>query len=171
MRLGCVQCSHDPRGGIIALVVLAGALPATAHGAAQTNAPPGNSAIDEYLEVVPSAGGTTSARPRAGGSGELTAAQRARLERRGRDGKALADVVDATASERAPARTKQPEPKPREHPQAPSSPVGSAPAGEVLGAVAGSDRGIGIGIVLPAILIGSLLAAVVIVALRRRASS
>ena len=51
---------------ITALVVLALALPALAHAQApQTNAPPGNSAVDEYLETVPGASGDARPRPPA----------------------------------------------------------------------------------------------------------
>ena len=150
---------------ITALVVLALALPALAHAQApQTNAPPGNSAVDEYLETVP--GATGNARPRTptpGGSGgsALTAAERARLERLGPDGKTLADAVEATA----PAKRAAAEVKPD------LDAAGGSPARELLDAVAGDDGGGGMGLVLPAILIAALLAAITLVLLRRRTSS
>ena len=150
---------------IAALVVLALALPALAHAQApQTNAPPGNSAVDEYLETVPGASG--NARPRAptpsGAAGSaLTAAERARLERLGPDGKTLADAVEATApAKRAAASDKLD-----------LDGGGGSPARELLDAVAGDDGGGGMGLVLPAILIAALLAAITLVLLRRRASS
>ena len=49
---------------VLAALVLIG-LPSAA--SAQTNAPPGNSAIDEYLETVP--GATGNQRPRTPGAG------------------------------------------------------------------------------------------------------
>src|SRR3954470_1588618 len=83
----------------VALVLLA-PLPAAATAQApQTNAPPGNSAIDEYLETVPSATGNERPRPPGskGGPSVLTPSQRAKLERLGPDGKALVAAVEATA--------------------------------------------------------------------------
>jgi len=60
---------------LVALTLLV--LPCAA--SAQTNAPPGNSAIDEYLETVPGAtGNQTAAKPGTAGA-TLTAAERARL--------------------------------------------------------------------------------------------
>ncbi|MDX6678103.1 MAG: hypothetical protein QOE31_2155, partial [Solirubrobacteraceae bacterium] len=49
---------------LVALLLIA--LPSAAFAQSpQTNAPPGNSAIDEYLETVP--GATGNQRPRSGG--------------------------------------------------------------------------------------------------------
>ena len=151
---------------ITALVVLALALPALAHAQApQTNAPPGNSAVDEYLETVPGATGNT--RPRApaqagAGASVLSAAERARLERLGPDGKTLADAVEATA----PATKQSTSAKPDV-----LESTGRSPARELLDAVGGNDDGGGMGLVLPGILIAALLAAITLVLLRRRASS
>src|SRR3954451_20573750 len=85
------------------LVVLAFAAPAPALAqSAKTNAPPGNSAIDEYLESVPSADGNTptgsvvGAKPRrlAGAAGRA-------LRAAGPDGKRLEQIVTATAPKKA----------------------------------------------------------------------
>ena len=83
---------------LVALLLLATPAAATAQEPL-TNAPPGNSAIDEYLETVPgSSGSQRPAAARSGGGGAvLTPAERARLERLGPDGEALADAVEATA--------------------------------------------------------------------------
>lgn len=164
---------------LMALLVLALALPSTAQSQ-QTNAPPGNSAIDEYLETVPGPSGNTRPRPpgqrgggsagRSGGGGALTPAQRARLERLGPDGRTLAAAVDAT-SPAPPSNTSKNEisrPK-SDGPLGESD--GRSPLAEVLGTVTGSDDGNGMGVVLPAILVASLLAAVLLVLLRRRAAS
>jgi hypothetical protein len=151
---------------LVALVALALALPASAAAQApQTNAPPGNSAIDEYLETVPGATGNNRPVPpgQKGGGGGLTAAQRARLQRLGPDGKTLAAAVDSTSSSPPGGKTK--------HEIAAPKNDGRSPLGEVLNAFTGSDGGIGMGAVLPAILIAALLAAVVAVLLRRRATS
>lgn len=148
----------------IALVVLALALAGSAQAQApQTNAPPGNSAIDEYVETVPGASGNARPRPPAqgGAAGVLTAAERARLERLGPDGKALAGAVEATAPT---TKRNESEPELLEG-------TGRSPGRELLGAVGGDDGGSGMGVVLPAILIAALLTATTLVLLRRRASS
>jgi len=149
---------------ITALVVLALALPALTYAQApQTNAAPGNSAIDEYLETVPSAGGNVRPRSSQDGptAGALTPTQRERLERLGPDGQKLADAVEATAPSAASKQAGGPEL---------AEGVGRAPARELLGGVGGDD-GEGMGLALPAILIVALLAAITVVLLRRRASS
>lgn len=161
---------------VVCLLVL---LPSAAWSQApQTNAPPGNSAIDEYLETVPGATGNRPSRP-AGGDRATTAdggrpvtlapAELARLKRLGPDGKAVADVVDATAPESA----------------APKASGGAAPAqpptagdgggrstlSAVFSAVAGQDGGGGMGMALPAILLGTLAGAVGLALMRRRTLS
>jgi hypothetical protein len=145
---------------LAALVLLVAPAAAMAQ-APSTNAPPGNSAIDEYLETVPAA--TGDQRPRAPGSGStdgaLTPARRARLERLGPDGRALVGVVDATSP--APAST-------RKRHTAPDAAHGRSPLGEVIDAAAGHDGGAGMGVVLPAILLASLLAIAALVVVRRR---
>jgi Spy/CpxP family protein refolding chaperone len=147
---------------LVALALLT-ALPVAATAQApQTNAPPGNSAIDEYLETVPSA--TGNQRPRqpgtGGGASVLTPAQRAKLERLGPDGKALADAVDATAPPAA---------KPGETIDS-GSDKGRSPISAVFDAVTGSDGG-GMGFMLPVILLASLLGVIALVVMRRRSVS
>lgn len=147
---------------LAALLLLSG--PAAA--IAQTNAPPGNSAIDEYLETVPGATGNQTPRkagPGGDSGGVLTAAQRKRLEQLGPDGKALAGVVEATS----PAQAKL-EPSTAE----PSVAEGRSPLSQVLEAATGSSgEGGGMGILLPAILLASLLGCVTLAVLRRRSVS
>ena len=150
---------------LFALVTLALiATPATALAQQpQTNAPPGNSAIDEYLETVPGASGNQRPRsPGAGPSGGLTAAQRADLQRLGSDGRALADAVDATS----PARE-----VPRKSTPAPPDARSRSPLSEVFDATTGRDGGAGMGALLPAILLAALLGIVALVAVRRRSAS
>jgi len=146
---------------LVALVLLAGPAAASAQ-APPTNAPPGNSAIDEYLETVPGAtGDQVPRRPGAGGKPVLTPAQRKRLEALGPDGKALADAVDATAPPAAkPARKIDLD-----------DVKGRSPITAVFEAATGSDGGEGMGIVLPIILLGSLLGTIALVVLRRRSAS
>jgi Spy/CpxP family protein refolding chaperone len=149
----------------VALLLLA--VPATAMGqSAQTNAPPGNSAIDEYLETVP--GATGNQRPSAGGEGGaggggLTAAQRARLERLGPDGKTLAAAVDSTSPARATMHKGT---------ATPAAAQGRSPLGEVLDAATGqSGDGGGMGAFLPGILLASVFGVIALVLLRRRSVS
>jgi len=155
---------------LTALAALALLLPATA--AAQTpgtNAPPGNSAIDEYLETVPATTGNAPPRPPGSDSGALPASERKQLEALGKDGETLAAVVEATS----PAPARKPSRKP-----APAIP---APAGQVEGATAshsplkaaltaavGPSDGEGMGALLPVILLTSLLGVMAIAALRKR---
>ena len=141
------------------LVGVALVVPSAASGQ-RSDAPPGNSAIDEYLETVPNATGNTRPRPPGSGNADsgLTQQQRARLERLGADGKALADAVDATA----PATGASPKQA------APPAADGRSPLSEVLDAAAGRDGGGGMGIVLPAILVATLLLVIALVVARRR---
>ena len=136
---------------LVALAALALAFPAASLAEPpQTNAPPGNSGIDEYLETVPGASGNKRPRPpgQGGAGSSLSPALRARLERKGADGKALANAIDATSSGTA------------------SNKELALPQGD-----GGDDNGGGIGIILPAILIAVLLSAILAVLLRRRATS
>ena len=164
---------------LMTLVALALALPsAAAAQQPQTNAPPGNSGIDEYLETVPGAGGDRrTTRPgdggEGGGGGALTRAQRERLERLGPDGRALAGVVDATSpggsgqggARRGDGRA---EGSTRETP--PPIADGQSPLRQALDAASGQDDG-GLGLLLPGILTASLLAVVTLILLRRRSAS
>jgi hypothetical protein len=155
---------------LVALVALA--VPAASLAQAPpTNAPAGNAAIDEYLETVPGASG--DARPRQGAPNNasgLTAAQRARLEQAGSDGKVLADAVDATAPGTASGDRRRGARESANRGAGELEAGGRAPLREVLGTVTGGDRGNGMGVALPAILLGALLAALLLVLLRRRAA-
>jgi hypothetical protein len=132
--------------------------------ARQTNAPPGNSAIDEYLETVPEATGNGVPKPPGAGAAAtpLTPAQRARLQRLGPDGKTLANVIDGTSPARA---------TPSKGTADALSAKGRSPIGGILDAGGGHDGGGGMGVVLPAILLVSLLGIVALVVLRRRRTS
>ena len=88
-------------GLLACLAVLVAAPPALAQGG-DTIAPPGNSAIDEYLETVPGADGNRRVdRNRRGG---LPAAERRALERLGPDGELAADVLGASLASDPAAR-------------------------------------------------------------------
>jgi hypothetical protein len=142
---------------VVLMLIIA---PSAAIARPPTNAPPGNSAIDEYLETVPSVTGDQRPGTPGAGGGMLTPAQRQRLERLGPDGKTLADAVDATA----PAA-------PRKAMPLPPAVEGRSPLSAAVDAASGRDGGAGMGVVLPAILIATLLGAVVLVVVRRRSVS
>ena len=72
-------------------------LPATAMAKPPVLAPPGQSAISQYVEVVPNDMGGTPTRPAGAPTGALTSGQRRQLNGLGTDGRTLAAVVDATA--------------------------------------------------------------------------
>jgi hypothetical protein len=160
---------------LIALVVLAllGA-PAAHAQAPDTNAPPGNSAIDEYLETVP--GATGAKPPRRPGqrapSGALTAAQRRQLDAQGPDGRELAAVVDATAAEPAPkAGGSRRTPKEAAIDPGTGAVKGAqarSPVRAALAAAVGPNDGEGLGVLLPVILLTSLLGIVWLGGQRRR---
>ncbi len=166
---------------LAAFAALALVLPVAASAQAPpTNAPPGNSAIDEYLETVPGATGPVRPRPPssngASGGGALTPAQRDRLRRLGPDGRTLADAIDATSPPRT-AVPAQPAPGDGSAPKARSAQKGEraaegrSPLREVAGALGGGDDGGGMGLALPAVLVATLLAALAVVVARRRATS
>jgi hypothetical protein len=154
---------------ITALLALALLAPAGAAAQSpQTNAPPGNSAIDEYLETVPTAGGDATPRPpgaATGGEQVLTQAQRAALERQGPDGKALADVVDATAPSRGAVKGTHAQAEPV---ASGSHDSGRSPLTSTVSAAFGADDGRGLGVGLPLILLSSLLGVIALAVLRRR---
>jgi hypothetical protein len=156
---------------LAALVALAlMATPAAASAQTQkTNAPPGNSAIDEYLETVPAASGNARPRPPAakgGSSSSLSAAERARLEKLGPDGKTLADAIDATSPDRGTGAGSSSPSK-----DSVSAGEGRSPISQVFDVAAGRDGGGGMGMLLPAILLASLLGFVTLVVMRRRSAS
>jgi hypothetical protein len=146
---------------LVALLLPAMPAPAMAQ-APQTNAPPGNSAIDEYLETVPNATGNQRPRtPASTGDGSvLTPSARARLESLGPDGKALGHAVDATAPPVAKRGEKL----------ATGSARGRSPIGAIFEAAVGGD-GDGMGFMLPVILLASLLGVIALALLRRRSVS
>lgn len=79
-------------------------LPAAAR-AQETNAPPGNSGLEQYLETVPGpTGDKVPARTRKRSA--LSTSERDALAAEGADGRALAKAVERTASARAARRVK-----------------------------------------------------------------
>jgi hypothetical protein len=159
---------------ILAACALALLAPAATAPAQETNAPPGNSGIDEYLETVPSASGNrptgriVSGRPATRATPERAARA---LRGRGRDGQALERLVRETAPPQArPDRAR----RGRTSVTEPAGAGGDSPLRSVIRAVTGDDGGGGMGAALPAILLGALAAATGVVAIRlvrRRSAS
>ena len=180
---------------ILPIALLCLGVPATAAARLRTVAPPGDSGISQYAEVVPTAAGATP--PRGGGGGAvggkgsaLTASQRGHLNALGPDGRALAAVVYATAPQalgvpvasRAATRPatgvgraggsggasadSSGSPVARSLPSSPTS----SPVSIVLGAAAGQGSG-GLGIWLPGFMLVSALGVGVLAVRRRRAAS
>jgi hypothetical protein len=89
-----------------ALAALALVLPA---GAAARQpavlAPPGDSAVSQYVEIVPTDRGSGTPGPGAQPSGALSAASQRTYDHLGADGRVLVGIVDATAPESASTRT------------------------------------------------------------------
>jgi len=151
-------------------LLLALLLPAPASAARQSHAPlapPGNSAVTEYLETVPNAMGQSPPRPGAPASGALSARRRAALVRLGADGRALAAVVDATAAPAVPGAAGGRGSHVRVSPAALSGAGVPSRAAALLAAAAGRDGGGGLGPALPALMAAGLLATLAR-ALRRR---
>jgi hypothetical protein len=150
---------------------------ASAAVAQDTNAPPGNSGVDQYLETIPEAGGNRSATGREGDRG-LPARTVERLRAAGADGEAVANLVASTGptrAEREASRTgrqgksrggrdgdSQTDPSGQ-----PSAPLRSVPQGIAASAVGGSGHG-GMGVLLPVLLAASAISAAAFVLLRRR---
>src|SRR4051812_29459136 len=72
-------------------------LPAAPAFAGDTNAPPGNSGIGQYLEVVPSASGSKPTKGAKPQGSALSQSQRNQLAKSGAEGAALAAVVNQTS--------------------------------------------------------------------------
>ena len=109
-----------------AAITVALALCAAAPAAAETIAPPGNSGVDQYLEVVPSAKG-----PSAPGTQQraLSSTVQRKLQSQGAEGRRLAQIVRTTAPAQT-ATTKRS--KPDQH--------GQASRGSAFGLVAPGRR-------------------------------
>ena len=158
---------------VLACLFVVGA-PAPA-GAQRQVAPPGNSAVDEYLETVPGADGNHPVKPGQGGG--LPKAARRQLEALGADGKAAAAVANATGPAKAPRSGRGGSDSAGDNAAAPSaagSVEGADSAGGGSGTTAavaraiGGSGGMGMGVVLPALLILSLVAALATVVARHR---
>ncbi len=140
-------------------------------------APPGNAGVDEYLETVPGGGGNERIdRNRRGGDAGLPPRARKRLEALGEDGAAAAALADAASAgggsgdaKRAPGGDGTGANTPM-GPDLERAGEGQSGVAAVLGEAVSAD-GDGMGAALPALLIVTLLGAVGLVVLRRRAAT
>ena len=88
---------------LTSLATAAVLLPATAAAKPPaTLAPPGQSAISQYVEIVPNDMGATPTRTGGAPGATLTSRERHVLNGLGADGRTLAEVVDATAEPAVP---------------------------------------------------------------------
>lgn len=142
-----------PRRRIAAATIVAVAAWAAPAWAQERVAPPGNSGVSQYFEVVPTAKGNA-----APGSGAVSVPARARRElgQRGRSGRRLEELLRRTAPPRRKPKLR-PKPASREE----------ARLDSVVESLSAED-GSGMGLALPALLVASTAALALIAARRRR---
>lgn len=148
---------------VLLAFALALALPAVAP-AATTNAPPGNSGISQYLEVVPSSTGSKPSRRDTNKKSPLSTKTQKSLSR-STDGQTLSRVIDNTSPEpAAPAKkkkkaTKKTKTTTTEQPSTETTTTEAQDAQAVAmaynGGSGGGGGGSGIGVPLIALMIGA----------------
>jgi hypothetical protein len=157
---------------LVRLLTLALVIPtaAAAQGPA-TLAPPGNSGVSQYLEVVPTDNGSRPSSSQGPAGGGLTPSQRRTLDGLGPSGRTLAAVVAATSPEPASGGHSSAVAQPRsadtgtsrpatQPAAAPSASGVRSPLSSIASAAVGSGGG-GMGWLLPAVLVVTTLAFVV----------
>ncbi|MDA0163858.1 hypothetical protein OM076_26545 [Solirubrobacter ginsenosidimutans] len=172
---------------VLAAFGLAVLAPAAHAQQAGSTAPPGNSAIDEYVETVPGATGNRSPRPPGQApSPALTRPQRAALEREGEVGEQLAQLIDETAPPapapgKPAAKRSTPATGTATTPPVTTPVAGAAttaltvaderatsPVKATLAAAIGPNDAGGLGIFFPVILVASLVGMIALTLRRRR---
>lgn len=145
-------------GLIVAVAILA--LPSAA--AARSVVPPGNSAVNQYTETFPTAGGavTTKKRHNRPPAKVLGSGNARRLEAAAPQGGEVAAVVAATAPE-----TTKPRAGPSSHGEGPD---GSSGFGEVIAQATGSSDSGEMGLLLPLLILGAFACAAVYLWRQRR---
>jgi hypothetical protein len=153
------------RFAIIFICALATAPAAVAHAG-------GNSSVDQYTESVPTAGGGSHHSGGGGNSGSSSIPQSTAqsLDSQGSTGQAAANLAEATAPKRVPSHHKKHAGNSHRDRGSSLAPVAHPGDGPAAGQSIGSDSGGGIGLLLPIFLGASLLAAITVVAVRRRGS-
>jgi hypothetical protein len=154
---------------VLALTALVLAVPAVAR-AGDSNAPPGNSGIDEYLESVPDAGGNRPT-PQPDRKRNEPAPEKRAPAAGATVGEAAPKPAVETATPRAAepraARRRAARRRARARKRAPREPQTEVAPAAVRRAATGSGDD-GMGPALPIILLGSLAAAIGFVLLKRR---
>lgn len=144
--------------------------------------PPGNSALEQYLETVPSAGGSKVPGGGEGGSRtNVPAAVARQLEQAGADGQKVRELLETTATQEA--VDKAAKRKPSSSSSSSSSSSGSSSSGgtpavsgsgsaptAVVKALTGDDAGGGFGVALPIFLLLSAAFGIGFVVLRGRSA-
>jgi opacity protein-like surface antigen len=161
---------------LIAGALLALALAAPAAAQDKTVAPPGNSGVDEYLEVVPGAGGDT---PASGGTSGTSQSQTPRsalgaktateLSRLGADGRKAAELAAAGAPTDRKTARKRAKGRVLGEQAEQGKPITAAGGGGRVGTIATalSGEGGGMGLLFPLLLGGTLVLALALVIGRR----
>jgi hypothetical protein len=172
------------------MAALALALPATAEARhPATLAPPGNSAVTQYLETVPTDSGSRPSSSSGPSGGVLTPVQQHKLDSMGPDGRLLATAANSTAP--VPVRASAPA-RPAHHGRKRSGPVAGSSRGShhalagpkgggdgtnsgggsgiasILSAAVDHGSGGGLGYTLPALMLAAFLMVAVQSVLRRR---
>ena len=158
-----------------AAITVALALCAAAPAVAETIAPPGNSGVDQYMEVVPSAKG-----PSAPGTqqGALSSTRQRKLQSQGADRRRLAQIVNTTPPP-PPARAKPARPNRKAGAPAVKQsaadrpaplPRGDSPLASVAKAIGDGSGSGGMGAVLPLLLIVSTTVLAAVALWRRRSA-
>lgn len=150
---------------------MAGAFVAPAHSLAASNALPGNSALDQYLETVPDGAGGDAQRNGGGdGKSSLPPKVKKRLLAEGVTGADLARFTEATG----PSRTKPKQTGVRDR-AAGDSTIQAEPGDSVIKSVAramtGGGGDGGMGPILPVLIVGTALFGAVAALRRRRSTS
>ena len=156
-----------------AAITVALALGAVAPASAETIAPPGNSGVDQYMEVVPSAKG-----PAAPGTPQaaLSSAVQRRLQSQGAEGRQLEQIVKATAPARPTTGS-----RPKREATGPAAahsaadrpapvPRGDAPLASVAKAIGDGSGSGGMGSALPLLLVVSTTVLAGLALWRRRSA-
>ena len=148
---------------LAALLLMSGAALAKKPGGG-VYVPPNQSAASQYTEDVPTAGGNTPSSGISGsggqsGSGSIPAKTLHQLDRSGSAGSAAASLAQSLAPATHTTSTHRTAPLTRPASAAPTKAQAGAPASQVVKTLGGSDAGGGIGFLLPAILVVSLVGA------------
>jgi hypothetical protein len=137
-------------------------IPASA-GASRVIAPPGNSGVGQYVEVVPTAGGGSPVGSHPPGRGAaLPASTVKRLNGLGPDGKALAAFAQQTGTPRAAVHRPS---SPGAKPSSPAGPQVLPPASPLRASAPAAVGGLGVGLLIA---LGAIALAAAALAVGRR---